>query len=107
MYEDAIYRTRPGAARFRCETLAEQGWRLETVDPRDPLRSLHPANALEELERMQRHPAAANAKWRAVHAYRSQLRAFADRHPHDLSEPERYKRLIPNPAAGRVRSIRR
>jgi hypothetical protein len=113
VYEDAIYRTRPGAARFRCEALAAQGWRLEPsdpfepFDPHDPLRSLHPADALEDRGRTQRHPAPANAKWRAVHAYRSQLRAFADSHPHDLSEPERYKRLIPDRTAGRVRSIRR
>lgn len=99
VYEDAIYRTRLGAARFRCEALVEQGWRFEPFNP------FHPADPLADEGQTQRHRAAANAKWRAVHAYRSQLRAFADPHPHDLSEPERYKRLIPGRAAGRARSI--
>jgi hypothetical protein len=104
VYEDAIYRTRRGAARIRCEALAEQGWGCE---PFDPFYSFDRSDASANEGRTPRYPAAANAKWRAVHAYRSQLRAFADPHPHDLSEPERYKRLIPDRTAGRVRSIRR
>lgn len=99
VYEDAIYRTRRGAARVRCEALAEQGWRIEPFEPFDR------SDALANEGRTPHHPTAANAKWRAVHAYRSQLLAFADPHPHDLSEPERYRRLIPGRAARRLRSI--
>lgn len=93
VYEDALYRTRRGAARARYETLAAQGWAYEPCDPLD-------ASANEGRTR---GPAPANAKWRAVHAYRSQLRAFADPHPHDLTEPERYTRLVADWARRRSR----
>jgi LmbE family N-acetylglucosaminyl deacetylase len=106
VYEDAIYRTRRGAARFRCEALAEEGWRFEPFEAFEPFRSFDRSDASANEGRTPHYAAAANAKWRAVRAYRSQLRAFADPHPHDLSEPERYRRLIPGRAARRSRSIR-
>lgn len=81
LYEDALYRTIPGVARLRREALQRQWYRLG------------PANELHAGDVSVRHPGAANAKWRAVHAYRSQLRALNDSHPHDLTEPERYLRL--------------
>lgn len=80
VYEDALYRTNRAIARQRYASLFEEGCRVLPVP--DPV-----ATAL-------RRPGAANAKWRAVRAYRSQLRAFADPHPHDLVEPERYKTLV-------------
>lgn len=105
VYEDAIYRTRRGAARVRCEALAEEGWRFESFEPFTALVQYDRSDALRTDAKIPHYPAAANAKWRAVHAYRSQLRAFADSHPHDLSEPERYRRLIPARPARRLRSI--
>jgi LmbE family N-acetylglucosaminyl deacetylase len=82
VYEDALYRTRRDDVRLRYEALAARSWTREPLDP----------FANEGLTG--REGPAANAKWRAVHAYRSQLRAFADPHPYDLSEPERYTRLV-------------
>jgi LmbE family N-acetylglucosaminyl deacetylase len=76
LYEDALYRAIRGLARRRCEALANEGFVLTPLD--------------EQTAAALRRPGAANAKWRAVHAYRSQLRAFDDAHPHDLVEPERY-----------------
>lgn len=82
-YEDALYRTIPGAASGRYEALACDGFVFAPLD----------ASMAGQLRR----PGAANAKWRAVHAYRSQLRALDDAHPHDLVEPERYVRFNPLP----------
>lgn len=86
VYEDAPYRAMRGVSRLRYEALAAQGWRIERID--------WPGGGAAPSPRA----GAANAKWRAVHAYRSQLRAFADPHPHDLTEPERYARLVPHEA---------
>lgn len=80
LYEDALYRANRGIARQRYASLLKEGCRVSPLA--DPT-----ATAL-------RRPGSANAKWRAVRAYRSQLRAFADPHPHDLVEPERYTMLL-------------
>ncbi|CAB3716379.1 PIG-L deacetylase family protein [Trinickia soli] len=91
LYEESPYRTIPAVARRRYEALNRQGYRfalLSESQANDP---------------SMRRAGAANAKWRAVHAYRSQLRAFNDAHPHDLTEPERYVRL----AIDRARPPRR
>lgn len=79
LYEDALYRTIRGAARRQYDKLRRQGYAYSALDahPRAPLPPLCA-------------PGSANVKWRAVHAYRSQLRALADPHPSDLVEPERY-----------------
>ncbi|HVW53537.1 MAG TPA: PIG-L family deacetylase [Trinickia sp.] len=82
-YEDAPYRAMRGVSKLRYEMLAARGWRVEQTV------------RLGDGEPSSPRAGAANAKWRAVHAYRSQLRAFADPHPHDLTEPERYARLVP------------
>lgn len=79
LYEDALYRTIRGAARRRYETLEWEGYAFSEL-------GTHARASLGPL----RAPGSANAKWRAVHAYRSQLRALADPHPNDLVEPERY-----------------
>lgn len=80
VYEDALYRTIPGAARQRRDALAERGFCLSP-----------PAN--RNLEPLRKTGAAA-AKRRGVCAYRSQLRALADPYPNDLAEPERYWQLF-------------
>jgi len=77
VYEDALYRTIRGAARGRYEALMLEGYAFAPLD--------NPASAALRL------PGSASAKWRAVRAYRSQLRALADAHPYDLAEPERYR----------------
>jgi LmbE family N-acetylglucosaminyl deacetylase len=79
LYEDALYRTIAGAARRQYETLRRKGYAFSALDE-------HPQAAIGPV----RAPGSANVKWRAVHAYRSQLRALADAHPSDLVEPERY-----------------
>ncbi len=76
LYEDAIYRAISGVARERYEAIAREGYDVTPLD--------------EPTAASLRRPGAAAAKWRAVRAYRSQLRAFDDAHPHDLVEPERY-----------------
>ncbi len=81
LYEDALYRTIRGVLRQRYDTLCREGYALCALDA-------HP-RALALLRPL-RAPGSANAKWRAVRAYRSQLRALADPHPSDLVEPERY-----------------
>lgn len=91
VYEEAPYRTMRHVVGARLAALARERCALTPVD-RETAASL-------------RHPGAANAKWRAVHAYRSQLRAFGDAHPHDLREPERYLRLVIDPTR-RPRSSR-
>lgn len=83
VYEDAPYRAMRGVSKLRYDTLAARGWRAERIV------------GLGDGALSSPRAGAANAKWRAVHAYRSQLRAFADPHPHDLTEPERYTRLVP------------
>jgi LmbE family N-acetylglucosaminyl deacetylase len=80
-YEDALYRSNKVVARARHEALAREGWAFAPLS--------EPAAA------SLRQPGAANAKWRAVHAYRSQLRALSDVHPYDLAEPERYLVIDP------------
>ena len=79
LYEDALYRRIRGAARRQYDALRQEGYVVSPLATHAsaPLRPMHT-------------PGAANAKWRAVRAYRSQLRALADAHPHDLTEPERY-----------------
>lgn len=84
VYEDALYRTINGVASRRYRALAEEGWAFAPI--------------AEPLAQALRRPRAANAKWRAAHAYRSQLRALLDPHPHDLVEPERYMNLLIDPA---------
>ncbi|WP_158244320.1 PIG-L deacetylase family protein [Trinickia dabaoshanensis] len=81
VYEDALYRTIRGVARARYEALAQEGFRFSPLED-SMAASLSP-------------PRSANAKWRAVHAYRSQLRALRDAHPYDLAEPERYHLIDP------------
>lgn len=79
LYEDALYRTIRGAARQQYDKLRREGYAFSALDT-------HPRAPLQPL----RTRGSENAKWRAVHAYRSQLRALADAHPSDLVEPERY-----------------
>lgn len=86
-YEDAIYRAISGVARERYEAIAREGYDFTPLD----------APTAASLRR----PGAAAAKWRAVRAYRSQLRAFNDAHPHDLAEPERYVVIAPTRLARR------
>lgn len=83
-YEDALYRAIGGIASDRYQALSAEGCTWMKIDDR--------------LAASLRRAGAANAKWRAVRAYRSQLRAFADPYPHDLAEPERYARAIMDPA---------
>lgn len=80
LYEDALYRTNRAIARQRYASLSEEGCRVLPL--------------ADAVATTLRRPGSANAKWRAVRAYRSQLRAFADPHPHDLVEPERYKIMV-------------
>lgn len=84
VYEDALYRTNRSIVRSRYAALAREGGKAVPID--------------ESYALSMRRPGASNAKWRAVRAYRSQLRAFSDAHPFDLREPERYVRLIIDPA---------
>ncbi|MGN6666628.1 MAG: PIG-L deacetylase family protein [Trinickia sp.] len=86
-YEDALYRAMAGVARERYVAIEREGYALRALD----------APSAASLRR----PGAAAAKWRAVHAYRSQLRALDDAHPHDLVEPERYVVIDPTPLARR------
>lgn len=85
LYEDALYRAMRGLARRRYEALAREGFVLTPLE--------------EGTAASLRGPGAAAAKWRAVRAYRSQLRAFDDAHPHDLVEPERYVLIDRTPLA--------
>ena len=91
LYEDALYRTIRGAARGRYDTLRDEGYVWS------PLNAQALAAPLASL----RAPNAANAKWRAAHRYRSQLRALGDAHPNDLVEPERYVVIDRAPPAQR------
>lgn len=91
LYEEAPYRTVRAVVRRRYESLERQGYQFVLL------------NESRARGSSMRRPGAANAKWRAVHAYRSQLHAFNDAHPHVLTEPERYVQL----AIGRVRPPRR
>ena len=84
VYEEAPYRTMRQVVGARFAALAREGCTFAPID-KAAAASLRP-------------PGAANAKWRAVHAYRSQLRALGDAHPHDLREPERYLHLFIDPA---------
>ena len=86
-YEDAIYRAIRGVARGRYDAIKREGYVVRPLD--------------ESSAAALRRPGAASAKWRAVRAYRSQLRAFDDAHPHDLIEPERYVVIDPTPLARR------
>jgi LmbE family N-acetylglucosaminyl deacetylase len=91
VYEDALYRTIRGVTGRRYEALARQGFTFAPLD----------AQANASL----RAPGSANAKWRAAHAYRSQLRALSDAHPYDLVEPERYRLIVPaRPSPHRLRT---
>jgi len=91
VYEEAPYRRMKHVASARLAALAREGCRCGPID--------------KEAGASLRRPGSANAKWRAVHAYRSQLRAFGDAHPYDLREPERYLHLVIDPPQRRRSSV--
>ncbi len=89
IYEDALYRTIPGAIQQRRNQLASRGFDLTPF-------------ASGDLEPLRRAGAEA-IKRRSVCAYRSQLRALGDPYPDDLAEPERYWQLTKRQLTKRTR----
>ena len=79
VYEDAIHRAVPGITAARLDELAAAGLRVAAVDT-----SWYPQRESARARR---------SKQLAVRAYGSQLQAFGDDVPADLSEPERFWRV--------------
>ncbi|PLZ04007.1 GlcNAc-PI de-N-acetylase [Burkholderia sp. WAC0059] len=88
-YEDAIYRAMPGVlaagfARLEEARLGASALSADAIGGGQPLQT-------------------AALKWRAVHAYPSQIRAFGSL-PTDVARVERYWRIEPRLASGRTRA---